>query len=91
MSTIDIIQKEKRRQRNQYARKLVAQRESEESKNTFTGTVLGVNAETGLVMVSIDNGGTLSCKSLTSGNLKTGSKVLVSVQGSIAWVGGMPK
>ena len=86
-----ILQAEKRRQRRTYANKLIATQEKEAAKQQLGGTVLGSNAENGLVLVQLDNGGFVSCQSISNGSRKVGEPVIVSIEGGKAWLGGMPR
>jgi hypothetical protein len=90
MDTLKLIREQQAINRLQYAKKRQAEIDAEESKEQLSGRILGTNAELGAVMVELDNGGTLACRSVTSGNLKPSSRAIVTLNGSQAWVDGMP-
>ncbi len=41
-------------------------------------------------MVQLDGGGIVPCQSVTSGSFKAGAAAIVTLNGSKAWVDGMP-
>jgi hypothetical protein len=90
MDALKLIQQTQAENRFAYAKKLQAERDADDAKQQFSGRILGSNAELGATMVQLDSGGTIACQSVTNGNLKAGSRAIVTLNGSKAWVDGMP-
>lgn len=87
---LQLIREQQAMNRLDYAKKQQAQRDADDAQQQMTGRVLGGNAEQNAVMVQLDGGGVVPCQSVTSGNLKAGSSAIVTLNGSKAWVDGMP-
>ncbi|MBW4540681.1 MAG: hypothetical protein KME43_16255 [Myxacorys chilensis ATA2-1-KO14] len=85
-----LIREQQASNRLSYARKQQALQESDDAKQQLTGQILGGNAEQGATMVQLDGGGIVPCQSVTSGGFKAGSAAIVTLNGSKAWVDGMP-
>jgi hypothetical protein len=90
MDVLKLIQQTQAENRLAYAKKRQAELDAEDAKQQFSGRILGSNAELGATMVQLDSGGIVPCQSVTSGNLKPGGRAIVTLNGSKAWVDGMP-
>lgn len=85
---IQLLREQQATNRFNYAQAEQARRT--ETESNLSGRVLGCNAETGRTMVQLDSGGIVPCRSITSGALKAGASAIVTMNGSTAWVDGMP-
>lgn len=61
------------------ARRIQEQRDLEDSRQQFTGTFLGKNADGGSGLVQIDGGGVVPCEITAGRLLKSGQSVLVTL------------
>jgi hypothetical protein len=87
MNTIQLLRETQADNRYRFAEK---QRSSiQASESNLSGRVLGKNAETGQFMVQLDRGGVIPATGITNGNLD-GKSAIVSMNGPIAFVDGMP-
>lgn len=87
---LQLIREQQAMNRLDYAKKQRSQQESDDAQQQLTGRILGGNAEQNATMVQLDGGGIVPCQSVTSGGLKAGSSAIVTLNGSKAWVDGMP-
>ena len=91
---LQLLAKQRAENRAEFARKIQTERETQENQQQFTGTVIGKDANNGgLVLVKLDGSATyIPCESTTSGFLKPGQQVLVTLPAgsSKGFIGGMP-
>lgn len=88
---INLLRKHMADQRFTFARKEQEQREAEASRQQFSGTFLGYNADGGSGVVQIDGGGVLPCEVTAGKLLKQGQSVLVTLPdgASVGFVDGI--
>lgn len=92
-NVFDLLNSRMADNRFKYARKLTEQQEAEQSRQQHSGIVLGHDSNQQAIMVLLDESDTaIACENLTTGELKEGQRVLVSIpQGaSKGFVDGMP-
>lgn len=62
------------------------------NQTEIAGNVIGGNADRGTVLIEPQNGGgVLEAEPITNGYLPTGKQVIATINGSKAWVAGMPQ
>ena len=84
---IQLLRETQASNRYQFAEK--ARSRLQASEENLSGRVLGRDANTGQMMVQLDRGGVIPATGITNGNLD-GKNAIVSLNGSTAWVDGMP-
>lgn len=93
LDVLQLLRQEQADNRQQFANQRKAQQEAAENQQTWSGTYLGTNAEQQVVVVVLDNGTELPCQSITSGSIKPGQRVQVTLPpgAAIGFVDAMPR
>lgn len=92
VNPIQLIAEHKAGRRFAATVKAKQQQAAEASRTEIAGVVIGGNADLGTVLIEPENGGgVLEAESITNGYLSPGQQVIAVINGSKAWVSGMPQ
>lgn len=92
MEVLELLNRRQSDNRADFARRKSSRVQSKDGQPFTSGLVVGTDANRQLVLVQLDNGQQVYCRSETNGVLTPGTRTQVTLTDSgIGWVSGMPR